>query len=69
MPKIKIVQEFKFADDAQQVIVFAAGDTVTVSDECARIALDAGWAVDADAVAEKSQSAPANKAQRSPRNK
>lgn len=45
MPKIKVTQNFAFADRGLHVEHYRAGDEVDVSDECAEIATTEKWAV------------------------
>lgn len=44
MPSLKILKSFSFAERGIDVIDYAEGDTVEVSDDCAEVALAEGWA-------------------------
>lgn len=44
MPILKIIKSFSFAERGIDVIDYAEGDTVEMSDECAEVALAEGWA-------------------------
>lgn len=66
--RIEVTKAFAFAHNGTEVVHYAAGESVDVSDECAEVAVAEGWAVPADGV--KAAKPPANKARKpAPENK
>lgn len=59
MPKIKVTQNFRFAEHGLHVTEYLAGDVVDVSDECAEVALAEKWAT-ADKPKRTTNKAPEN---------
>lgn len=45
MPKIKVTQNFRFAENGLHVTHYHEGEEVEVSDECAEVATAEKWAV------------------------
>lgn len=44
MPTIKVKKTFKFAERGVDIFEYQEGESVDVSDECAQVAIEAGWA-------------------------
>lgn len=61
MPKIKVIQNFRFAEQGLHVTEYQAGDIVDVSDDCAEVAIAEKWAT-ADKPRRATAKAPENTA-------
>lgn len=70
MPRITILQPFKFAHHGYQVEEFLPGsDAVETTDECAELAIAQGWATDEAAAPAAPEAAPTAVAAQAPENK
>lgn len=49
MPKIKVKETFRFADDGFTIVTYEEGTEVEVSELCAKVALKEKWAEKATA--------------------